>query len=388
MGRLTTRDSRFEWSGGITMPSVPGRIVAWLVYQSRCWQGVARLCQLVDRRPLLAVFTFHRVVLDPPPHTHLQGYERGQSLTSFTAQLEAIGRIFDIVSLSEFSDLLSGRILQGRRPVALLTFDDADSLHGRIAFPVLFERGWPGVSFVPTGFIETNRRFYHLRLTNICNHLSASDWTRLLDDQMPVEVKSIIEAHLDTDMSDRQLFRQQLIPVFHTMNVDTRDRLLDAWERLVPGYTLGIECASWAEIKSWQRQGIDIGSHSVNHHRLALLEPGAIEFELITSRQILLQQVGGGVASVSYPEGSYTEAVPALAQEAGYEIGFTTTTGFVMAPIRDSRRYLIPRISIWGDSPYLASYSIGRLMLRHLAESVKRRWRKGPSSGSKLSDIH
>lgn len=366
--------------------SVFKRTAAWLAHHLWWWQLVAMLCRWNEGRPLLAAFTFHRVLEEPPLETYLQGYERGQSISSFVIQLEAIRRLFDVCSLREFTDLAMGRKQAGPRPVALLTFDDADSLHGRLPFAALFERGLPAVSFVPTAFIESDRRFYHLRLTNICNHLSASNWRQLMNDQVPAEVRSVLQEFLESTGMDQSTLRHRLIPAFHTMNVEARDSLLDQWERFAPDYTLGIECAGWDEIRSWKDRGIEIGSHTVNHHRLSLLEPNSIEAELKLSREVLRRELSGEVISVSYPEGSVTDAVPALAERAGYEVGFTTRPGFVMAPLSESGRFLIPRISISGDAPYLASYSIGRLMLRHLITSVKRRMGKGPSSETRLPD--
>jgi len=360
-------------------------LVACLLYHLRFWHGAARLCRLVDGHPLLAVFTFHRVLDAPPPETYLQGYERGQSLSSFMAQIESIQRLFDITTLEEFLNILAGRKQPGRRPAALLTFDDADAVHGRVAFAALRDRGLPAVSFVPPGFIESGRRFYHLRLTNICNHLSASDWAKVMETRVPTEVREIVVQHLQSNAVDRRALRRRLIPSFHAMDVETRDRLLDDWERFTPAYTLGIECARWDEIRAWESQGIDIGSHTVNHHRLSLLDANASELELRLSRMTLRERLQGKIKAVSYPEGSYTDAVPELAQKAGYEVGFTTEPGFIRAPVTNAHRYLLPRISISGDSHCLAAYSMGRLILRHLAQAFQQRLsnRHSPHGGSR-----
>jgi peptidoglycan/xylan/chitin deacetylase (PgdA/CDA1 family) len=64
---------------------------------------------------------------------------------------------------------------------------------------------------------------------------------------------------------------------------------------------------------------VKLGSHSVTHRRLPLLEATAIREELAVSRQTLEEITGAPVTMFALPYGACSAAVLAAAREAGYE---------------------------------------------------------------------
>ena len=106
-----------------------------------------------------------------------------------------------------------------------------------------------------------------------------------------------------------------------------------------PGYMTA------AQIVEADRDGIEIGSHSVDHANLARSSPGNVQFELVASKQALEQLLGHPVNAFCYPSGQFNSGVVAAVQAAGYRDATTTAFGFVH---NLSGRYTWTRLRISG----------------------------------------
>jgi peptidoglycan/xylan/chitin deacetylase (PgdA/CDA1 family) len=76
-----------------------------------------------------------------------------------------------------------------------------------------------------------------------------------------------------------------------------------------------------------QVPGCQIGSHGMNHRRLADLPSGEALAELSESRRWLEDTLGRAVEAVAYPYGSASPAVLQSARSAGFTIGACSRTG-------------------------------------------------------------
>ncbi len=322
---------------------------------------------MVQRKPLLIIFTFHRILTTEADQKFLQGYERGLPLADFERQIAQIASHFRIIDLDKFTDIANGDFKpRSYRPLAMLTFDDADSDH-LTAFDTLAQHNLPGVSFVPTGFIDTDRRFYHLRLTNICNQLTDAQWQEIIKSDIPPPVATILKQYVPNIKKSIQEVRRSLIPPFHQMEPAARDNLITTWEnRFEITYDLDISCLSWDEIIHLPRKQIALGSHTKNHNRLTLLTQSEALTDLIESRKELTEKSGLEIKTICYPEGSFDADTPAICQKAGYDLGFTIISGLVDYPIRGDDRFLIPRVGIASGEAYQMSYSYGVIALKNL----------------------
>ena len=61
------------------------------------------------------------------------------------------------------------------------------------------------------------------------------------------------------------------------------------------------EYLSWSEISKLSQNGIDFGSHSVNHLDLYALRKSEIEFEIRESKEAIEKEIGTSIRSFSYP---------------------------------------------------------------------------------------
>jgi len=83
-----------------------------------------------------------------------------------------------------------------------------------------------------------------------------------------------------------------------------------------PGITLGINSyMSWRQLKELVADGMEIGSHTVDHQDLGTLSEDHIRFELRDSRYVLQQRLGIPVQFLAYPAGQPFLSGTAAAQQ-------------------------------------------------------------------------
>jgi len=84
---------------------------------------------------------------------------------------------------------------------------------------------------------------------------------------------------------------------------------------------------TWGDLRSLERRGIEIGSHTVTHTELTLLDDAEALRELRDSRATLERRLGHPVQWFAYPAGREDARVIALTREAGYVLAVTTQPG-------------------------------------------------------------
>ncbi|MGQ9658817.1 MAG: polysaccharide deacetylase family protein [Thermochromatium sp.] len=105
---------------------------------------------------------------------------------------------------------------------------------------------------------------------------------------------------------------------------------------------------SAARLRELHADGLTIGSHSVDHLRLATLAPAAQRHQLIASRAALEDLLGAPVPHFCYPFGSFDRTTVKLAEEAGYRSATTCLRG---AAGPNDHPLLLPRKAIsFGDN--------------------------------------
>lgn len=347
-------------------------IISRTFYYLGVWRLLFWLCALVDKRPIVAVFAYHRVVTDPERPEFLQGYEKGMHVDQYERQIEVIGRYFDVISPDRFEAVVTGREVPATsRPLALLTYDDGDSENWTHAFPILLRKRYPALVFIPTGFIDSTKRFYHLRLTNILNNLNNGGWAEVAGSEMPSEVRAVFDRYDGQWELYKYQIRRQLMDPLHDMEPTKRDALLDRWESIINNkYTLGIHPMSWEQIKRLPESKIEIGSHTVNHNRLVLLSTEEVDYELRESKRQLEEIVKRPITTICYPEGSYNTETLHRAQAAGYRIGFTTKRELVEYPITGDALLKIGRIGGGLGSDHAIICPIGLMVLRRMLRGL------------------
>jgi peptidoglycan/xylan/chitin deacetylase (PgdA/CDA1 family) len=81
-----------------------------------------------------------------------------------------------------------------------------------------------------------------------------------------------------------------------------------------PGYL------TWDGVRALDKAGMEIGSHTVDHARLADLPDEKVRLELVESKRELERQLGHPVEALAYPYNSVRSRIVEAARAAGYRV--------------------------------------------------------------------
>jgi peptidoglycan/xylan/chitin deacetylase (PgdA/CDA1 family) len=84
---------------------------------------------------------------------------------------------------------------------------------------------------------------------------------------------------------------------------------------------------TWGDLHALERDGVEIGSHTVSHRDLVALSDTQVLAELLGSRRVLEHRLGHPVQWLAYPSGEVDGRVVALARRCGYVLAVTTQPG-------------------------------------------------------------
>ena len=136
------------------------------------------------------------------------------------------------------------------------------------------------------------------------------------------------------------------------------------------------------ELRDMHDNGMEIGSHTVNHTRLTALDDTRLKQELMDSRSTLRDLLNHDITSFAYPYGDWDARCAAAVREAGYAAACTTQSGWTM---RDQNAYTLRRLTVFNTdtvSSLARKLATGANdvawpgMAQHLAQQVKTRLRR------------
>ncbi|MCP4580780.1 MAG: polysaccharide deacetylase family protein [candidate division Zixibacteria bacterium] len=337
-----------------------------IAYYLGFWRLVYLVSSAMTEKKFLVVFTYHRIADSKQTAGYYLGYDRGLDKEDFKAQIESIIKYFDIIDLDKYIDVLTGEA-NLKKHSALITFDDADSEFIDHAQPVLEKAGCPSVVFTPTGYIDTDMRFWHLLVSNSFNKMTSDLWAKIGNDtdNVPEKIKVLLQRELPIDERGKAGLCQNIVNELNNYKHPIIDDIVDRFEKATgKEYDLGIRCLSWDDHRTLAGQGVRFESHGVSHNKLEELEPTEVEKEFIESKHELEKQLDTTVTSICYPAGSFNDSVVEQARKAGYEIGFTTQPGISDYPLSGSDLYTLPRLSIYGDDKYEINFYLGKILIK------------------------
>jgi peptidoglycan/xylan/chitin deacetylase (PgdA/CDA1 family) len=350
--------------------------VAFAWYYLGATRLVFFLVERITGKKLVVVFTYHRVVDHDSDEKYFFNYDRGEDFRAFGKQIDGIKRYFDCISLDHFVDIVTGKKAPARH-VALITFDDADSEFSRYSLAILQERHCPAVVFAPTSFVSTDKRFWHLRISNAMKNVNESKWEALKSsvDKLPEPIGRIVANGRVGDFGGKRETCIRLVQALDRLTQAEIDECVEVFESVAgTEYNLGIRCMNWEELKALKESSIDVESHTVNHPRLSKCSDNAIKLELQEASTILAEKTGRPIRAICYPSGDFDARVVRTACDLGYEVGFTTLPGTNDYPLEEAEMLKIKRVSLHGSSEYGIELSLGKIALKRLIFGS--RWKK------------
>lgn len=211
---------------------------------------------------------------------------------------------FDFLTPEEF--------FEGKKRGVLLTFDDGLASNFANALPVLTEFEAPAIFFITTRHVMSPRNWLPA-----ARAAAGSYWGRL--ENTPEEIAT----DCYDGMSEHQLRA----------------------------------CAS--------NPLITIGSHTVSHPLLTRCKAEALNDELKSSREFLLDATSRSVEFLAYPTGDYNRDIAKAASNCGYRAAFAVEPLKIGVP-----EFEIPRIGIYSSHPAYLSLKLSGLYRRPIKAEV------------------
>ena len=107
---------------------------------------------------------------------------------------------------------------------------------------------------------------------------------------------------------------------------------------------------SWKQIERLIAEGMDIGSHTLNHQKLTDLTPDMAWQEITESKKKLEEKLGVAITSFCYPGGRYDKTHIDMVARAGYKSACTASPG----RFDSTNLFTLPRLAVQAsDSFYI-----------------------------------
>lgn len=205
---------------------------------------------------------------------------------------------------------------------------------------------------ITTGKLNPSWR-WALSFKSFCELISLLQdygWTTICASQLQADINSLppksVLISFDDGYADNYLAFEELAKRNMKANwfVVTKDLgNMSSWsDENAPSFQL----LTPAQLKEMQDAGMEIGSHTHTHCRLTQASTQQIYEELNHSKTYLSDLLNKPVTSFAYPYGLYNSVVLSGTQSAGYEVAFTTRTGFGLV---NNNPLEVRRISIMAD---------------------------------------
>lgn len=241
-------------------------------------------------------------------------------------------------------DEVPGRLAQGGRPFAALTFDDGYRDNLDHAVPILERHGAPWTMFVTTDYASGAGRLWWIELEEV---------VRRRDELEVVEEGAMRRVPARTPDEKMAAFAAAYRALRAGPEARLRDTLAGWCEEtgidtsaLVRGLCLG-----WDEVaRLAERPGVTIGAHTLTHPMLAKHPRAVADREIRDAHVILADRLGREIRHLAYPVGDPGSAGPRefeLARKAGYATAVTTRPGHLHAG-HASHMTALPRVSVNG----------------------------------------
>ncbi len=309
-----------------------------LVLKSLLKMGVFNLTRRLKKSGL-TILNYHRIDDASQPGFDTFAPNVTASPAEFSRQMDYVQRHYNAISCEHLSAWLRREKDLPPYP-ALITFDDGYADNYTHAYPVLKARNLPAVIFLTTGLIGENKPVFWDQIAYCFYH------SQRKNAELPMigQVSWLDEDQRRTAMKNFASVVKQLPQAEKQSAVENLAELLDV--SIPPDAFSGL-FLSWDRVREMSRNGIEMGSHTVEHPILTRVPLSQVEDELARSRQKIEAEIGKSVKAFAYPNGGkadYSSEVMHLVHQAGYEMAFTLEGGIAQYDRVRKEPFAIPRI--------------------------------------------
>jgi peptidoglycan/xylan/chitin deacetylase (PgdA/CDA1 family) len=278
-----------------------------------------------------AVLMYHRVL--PQDRVSREQVEPGMFVTpeTFSRHLCWLAEEFSVLPVHE----ILGRQARGDSlppRACAISFDDGWRDNLEHALPALERHGLPATIFVVTERVGSEGAFWP---DEVCRRMAP----------LPLDRQRGLARSLGADVRGDPV--ACMLAHLKRVSEAARGDLLDSLRgQTAAPASSGRELLDWDDLARLADARIDIESHGASHAILTGLPDEAVERELRTAREQLLERGHGRHGLLAYPSGRYDERVRAIADRLGHAGAFTTEPGLLSAR---SERLALPRIGLHED---------------------------------------
>ena len=271
----------------------------------------------------VVVLRYHSIKETPENYWHLFGKGTVNSFSVFKDQMEILAKNFNPITMDDIVSFLSREKSLPKKSV-IVTFDDGYLDNYELAYPILNQFGIKATFYVQTDLIETNNIPWFIRIRNAFTNTRKDKWLDIKENQF-YPIKSV---------------KQKELALLNAC-IGCSGLIGEAQERLVTAIEVGLDVEplalknglimNWDQIKRLHDDGHIIGSHTVSHPNMALINEEEVKHELLQSKNILEKQINSQVNHFCYPNPSirpiWTKETRSAVQAAGYQTAVITTGG-------------------------------------------------------------
>jgi len=261
--------------------------------------------------------------------------------SDFVRQMEYLSSEFDVVSLGDALEAMSGPERDGGRPMAVVTFDDGYSGNKRTLLPVIKSMNIPVTVFVATKAVRDRIVYWYDRLISALQG----------DGPIELELSALgLGSYSINSGRGAENWRRinELLAALKAFEPARREAATDdILKRIGAREKKGfyrIEHLTSEEVREISESPlVTIGAHSHCHNILTQLPGADLRESVKTSRRLLQEWTGLDVPYFAYPNGDYDDKVIGALKAEGFGCGLTTES---RAWDRADSLYAIPRVGI------------------------------------------
>lgn len=251
---------------------------------------------------------------------------------SLQRTVDTLSKYYTFISLEQAHSILSGQ----DKPVKnglVFTLDDGYWNNLEYAGPIFEQYKVTPTIFVATKNIDECSPFWFDRLDYALQQLKGS--------QYPIK---LFDHNFSFDLTSREMLKKsyasfrEIIKQNFLKDEDMRDLLetLSSEIERVSGKSLShiIKTDDWTRIANWKElhhasvlNKFNVGSHTVDHIRIALVSENVMQFQLQTSKNKIENELGISCDYFCYPNGSYSQKSAQKVRQSGYSLAVTTKIG-------------------------------------------------------------
>jgi peptidoglycan/xylan/chitin deacetylase (PgdA/CDA1 family) len=293
----------------------------------------------------LRILCYHRVMDIDPKTFEFDEDLVDATVADFDRQMKFVSKHFNVIT---FKDLVEYR-KKGKLPKnpLIITFDDGYRDNYTNAYPILKKYRLPATIFLTTDYIENKDIFwwdkvaYYIKKTpkkeinfsfngEICKYDLSNQEKKLF------AIKSINKA------INKLLRSSKNIEINHILK-----QLENSLDVKLPPSIIKEHILSWEDIKEMLQDGIEFGSHSVQHQILTNLSDERIEDEIVNSNRKIEQKISQSPIAFAYPTGLYNNNCLKILAKSQVKFGCAyNPTGINSIKFLQENPYKLKRINV------------------------------------------